>query len=217
MNNFDASSTTSPISDLEEALEGISSPPNKINILTIGTESTTNTSHVSTLRVVRVDDCEIAIIPFTSDGERVVIHYVDDLEFRGYLRCNGNNCRLCSIGRKAHEQILIPVFLPISREISILAVSTTMRPKSLLPQLQNLLQSNNRIVLFISRDRDAYTVYSRDLPSDVSDGKDLIANFVEAYKENRISLAEVYPLLSNDQLAHLPGISSMLSLKGLKA
>jgi hypothetical protein len=188
--------------------------PEKINLLALGNELASGAPQDSTLKVIKLDENEAAIIPFTQDGERVLLHYLEDAEYRGYLRHNENDCILCRIGRKLQEQILLPFFLPVSREIAILAASTTMRPKSLLPQLQNLLRSDKRMVLFIHRDRDLYTISSRELPPDVSDGADIIKDFIEAYRENRISLADVYPLLTNEQLANLPGIAAILKLKG---
>jgi hypothetical protein len=199
------------------ALEQKSTAPKKVNILTIGNETPIGISWGAILKVVRLDDNETAVIPFTPDGERVAIHYLEEPDFRGYIQCNGKDCILCRVGRKVQAQILIPVFLPASQEVSILAASTTMRPKSLLPQLQNVLKGGQRMVLFIRRDRDAYTISSRNLPPDVADGTEIIRDFVEAYRNNQISLAHVFPLLTNEQLANLPGVASMRALKGLKA
>ena len=80
------------------------------------------------IALVRINNDETAMIPFTSQGIIVKIHYCDDPEIQGYVRCNGDNCLLCRIGRNQDERLLLPIYVPASRSICVLAISPSSRP-----------------------------------------------------------------------------------------
>lgn len=172
-------------------------------------------SEEAQLELVRLDQSETAIVTFTADGERVGIHFCQEQEIGGYVRCNGVGCLLCRIGKKKDERVLIPVYLPTSKAIGILPVSPSLRPHALLPQLVPLLSASKPSVAFVKRDGAKFSVSTRELPEDVDAGEATIARFLEACERQEVSLPSVYQKLSNDQLAQVPEIASLAALKGV--
>ncbi|WP_318519199.1 hypothetical protein [Photobacterium leiognathi] len=71
--------------------------------------------------------------------ETVAVHYNDYEEFRGYTKCNGDNCTLCRFGNKAAKRHLMPVYNPLSKTVEVLSMSDSRSPTALLPQLLNLV------------------------------------------------------------------------------
>ncbi|MBE7461849.1 MAG: hypothetical protein HS116_00010 [Planctomycetes bacterium] len=170
------------------------------------------------LEVVRLGDSETAVIPFTREGARVKLHYCEEPEIRGYAHCTDSDCVLCRIGRKAEDRMLLPVYLPAARVVSILAVSPSLRPYALLPQLAPALKATTPTVAFIRRDGSRYLVTTRQLHTTEDAGADVIKGFFEKHDAKQIELGSVYPRLSNDQLAAVSEIGRLLALKeGIRA
>jgi hypothetical protein len=170
------------------------------------------------LERVRLDASETAIIPFTAEAERVEIHYCKEPDINDYVICNGVDCFLCKIAREKTVRLLLPVYLPVSGVVGVLPVGTSLRPRSLWPQLAQVLKDGSRMAVFISRlQGDSYTVAAEPLRDDVEDGAEVINAFRENRKKGTIQLDSVYPKVSNEQLAAIPEIDRMLKLRGIKS
>ena len=169
------------------------------------------------LERVRLDASEIAIIPFTAEAERVDIHYCKEPDINDYIICNGGDCFLCKIGREKTVRQLLPVYLPASGVVGVLPIPTSLRPRSLWPQLVNVLKDGSRKAVFISRlQGDSYTVTAGPLQADVEDGAAAITTFLENHEKETVKLESVFPVVTNEQLAAIPEIDRMLKLKGIK-
>jgi hypothetical protein len=166
--------------------------------------------------LVRFNGCDVPVIPFTSNSALAKLHYLDEAERRGYVHCNGADCVLCRLGRPAEERALLPVYLPAQRAIGVISISPSSRPGALRPQLLPLLRSGKSLVLFIRKiDQMNFAVGSSEVdPGDFRcDG--LIQDFQRKLEAGELDLTSVYPRLSNEALARVPGINAMLRLKGV--
>ena len=167
------------------------------------------------LERVRLDASEVAIIPFTAEAAQVDIHYCKEPDINDYIACNGENCPLCKIGREKVTRRLLPVYLPASHAVGVLPVGTSLRPRSLWPQLAQVLKDGSRKAIFISRlQGDSYIVRAVSLQADVEDGAEVIKTFLEDHQKGTIELDSVFPKVANEELARLPEIAAMLKLKG---
>jgi hypothetical protein len=166
--------------------------------------------------LVHFNGREVAVIPFTSTSAYVKLHYIDDPEFRGYVHCNGADCALCRLGRPVEERALLPVYLPAQGTIGVIAISPSSRPGALRPQLLPLLRSGKQLVLFIKKqDQMTFSVGSKEVGSTQFRCDKLIADFQHKLEAGEIDLASAYPRMSNEALAKVPGIGTMLQLKGV--
>jgi len=169
------------------------------------------------LEAVRFNGQEVAGLLFTSTTVLAKLHYNDEPEARGYVHCNSEGCVLCRLGRTAEEKALLPVYLPVQDTIGVIAISPTSRPGALRPQLLPLLRSGKRLVVFIKKaDRMTFQVGSKEVDPTVYQCDRLIEDFERRLEAGEIDLTSVYPRLSNDALAKVPGIATMLLLKGVK-
>jgi hypothetical protein len=169
------------------------------------------------LERVRLDASQLAIIPFTSEAEPIDIHYCREPDIADYIVCNGNDCYLCKIGREKVTRNLLPVYLPTSHAVGVLPVGTSLRPRSLWPQLVNVLKDGSRKAVFVSRMQgDSYTVTAVPLQDDVEDGADVIKSFLENHKKGTVRLESVFTVVANEELARIPEIAEMLKLKGVR-
>jgi hypothetical protein len=169
-----------------------------------------------TLQLVRLNADEVAAVPFTPQVKEVILHYSEEPEIRGYVQCNGSGCALCRAGRKPEERLLLPVYVPASRSIGVLPIGRSCRPGALLPQLMPALRSGKRIVLLISKpDRARYQVGSVELTDGMDDGAAQIEAFNKRWEAGEVDLASVYPRVENRELETIPGITTMLRLKGV--
>jgi hypothetical protein len=166
--------------------------------------------------LVRLDANEVAVIPFTPEMVPVTLHYCEQAEIAGYVRCNGEGCVLCRAGRTKDERALLPVYVPASQSVGLLAISPSSRPGALKPPVMAALRSGRRLALLISRpDRAAFRVTTADLREGMDDGAPAIQAFRKAWDADQVDLAGVYPRYDNRSLAEVPGIATMLALKGV--
>ena len=170
----------------------------------------------STLESVRLSENETAMIIFGADAEETMLHYCDEAEIKGYVVCNGPDCVLCRAGRKAEARFLVPVYLPGTRCISVLATSKGMRPHALFPQLQPILMADRPKVAFVKKDGMAkFLVTVTDLPAHADDGREVIAEFCKRWEAGAVSLVSAFQKIPNEQLKCVPAIASILELKGI--
>jgi hypothetical protein len=174
----------------------------------------------SRLGLVRLDANEQAIVLFTDQFVSVHLHYCDDPEVRGYVRCNatgGTECVLCKAGRNADEKALLPVYVPAARSVAVLAISPSAKPGSLRPPILAALRSGARSVLLVSKpDRVTHKVASVSLTDDMDDGGDVIAAFREEWDAGEVDLLSLYARHDNEFLAELPAVAAMLKIKAAK-
>lgn len=167
------------------------------------------------LKQLRISANETAIVPFTKDIEEVVLHYCEDPGLKGYHHCNGENCIVCRIGVQKERRVLLPVYAPTEEAISVLVISPNMRPYSLAPQLIPLLNSDQELILFVSRvDNTKYKVESSKFSDSIDSGDAVIKEFRHRYIEG--NLAEIFPRYDNEILAGIQSVDRMMKLKGLK-
>lgn len=169
------------------------------------------------LELIRPNGREVPVIPFTSSTLLVSNHYCDEPEIRGYIRCNGNGCVLCRIGRPVEERALLPVYLPAQAKIGILPISPSSRPGALRPQLMPFLRSDKKVVLFIRKvDQLSFHVGSKEVPPGMYHCEKLVADFQQRLEAGEIDLAAVYRSLDNASLAKVDGIATLMQLKGVR-
>jgi hypothetical protein len=173
------------------------------------------------LEAVRLDANATPVILFTDRGQPAVVHYLDDPELRGYIRCNtdapGTRCVLCDVGRVQEHRLLLPVYSPLAKAVAVLAVSRKITPKSLLPQLAPLLKAGAPTLAFVRREGMGFAVESGPLPAGVDDGAAAVKAFLERRAAGQIRLEDVFPRYDNDQLARVEWIATALALRGLRA
>jgi hypothetical protein len=184
----------------------------KVNLLDMVADNSVD----SILEVVKLDDNETAIIPFTAEGEKAELHYCSEDEIKGYVHCNGPGCVLCRIGRKLEKRSMLPVYLPMAGYVAILLVSPSRRPYSLLPQITNILKSDKPMVAFVTRAGFKYTVSQVELKDDEDGGEAVIQRFLDEYEAGLHDLSTVCQSIENDELANIESISRMLKLKGVQ-
>jgi hypothetical protein len=171
------------------------------------------------LELVRLDASQTAVVPFTTDGVRVELHYLSDPEVRGFVRCNGDGCVLCRAGRAQEAKLLFPVYLPASRRVGVLPISTNARPGALGPQfraaLQTAAQAGKRVALLIHKpDQVSFRVQSVPLTEGMDDGAGAVQAFRLRWEAGEVDLTSVYQRLDNRELEALPGVAAVLRLKG---
>ena len=169
----------------------------------------------SVLELVRLNGDETAIILFTSNTEKVDLHYCSETEIQGYVICNGPDCLLCRIGRKRDQRLLLPVYLPSAGCVGILPLSNSIRPFALRPQVINLLKVGKPTVMFVTREGGKYTVSTTELQKDVDGGEAVIKKFVEEFDAGLHDLTAVYSRIDNEQLSNVEEIGRMMTLKGI--
>ena len=87
------------------------------------------------LEVVRLNQDELLLIPFTRSMLRVTVHYVDFVAIKGYVRCIEPECLLCRLGRHPEKRDLWPVYDVLARAVAVLPISPSLRPHALRSQL----------------------------------------------------------------------------------
>jgi hypothetical protein len=171
------------------------------------------------LEEVRLDLNERLLVPFTTSVGQADTHYVDYPSLRGYVRCGGPGCLLCRVGRQKETRDLLPVYDVLARAVAVLPVSPNLRPHALKPQLMDVLRKlkdSQRVLVAVRKlDRARYHVAILPLPEGADDGAAKIAAFLELFSAGGVDLADVYPKVSNDDLAAVPEIAAHLRARGI--
>jgi hypothetical protein len=196
-------------------MEGISTMNGRVNLFDYWAEDGP-AGATGNLQLVRFDANELVVVPFTSEGAQVKLHYCEQPEIQGYVQCNGPGCVLCRAGRKAEERVLLPVYLPAAQSMGVMAISPSSHPGALRPQIMPVLRSGKRVALLIRKaDRMTFQVGTVELGEGMDDGARLVKGFQKRWEAGEIDLASVYARLENRDLAGIPGIAAMLRLKGV--
>lgn len=174
----------------------------------------------ATMRVIRLDANERLVIPFTTELTRVQVHYLDYASVRDFVHCVGAGCLLCRLGRQVETRDLLPVYDAVDRAVGVLAVSPNVRPNALRPQLMPILQrlkNGSRLLVGLRKqDNTRFSVATYELPEGADDGTDAILKFKEQFDGGQIDLGSVFTRLSNEDLAAVPEISTLMTMKGVK-
>jgi hypothetical protein len=171
------------------------------------------------LTVVRLDENERLVIPFTTSMLRVNLHYAEFPTIRSFVRCNGSDCLLCRVGRQKDLRDLLPVYDVLDRTIGVLSISPNVRPHALRPALTPVLQRVARgdvLLVCLRRNEHRYLVTVHPLPPGVDDGAAVIRVFVEKFDAGQIDLASAFPMLDNATLAQIDGIRTLMTAKGIE-
>lgn len=167
------------------------------------------------LEVVRLTANEMAMVPFFTQCETIDVHYCEEVDIRGYVPCAEEDCLLCQIGRDSEERLLMPVYLPISRSISVLSVSPSRRPEALQPQLEDIIAAGEPVALFVRKTPDnKFLVSTRPLTENMDGGEDAIRHFEEEYTVG--TLASIYPPRSREKLAKVTEIANEMEFRGIE-
>lgn len=164
------------------------------------------------LRGFKVSQNPSPIVFISDTVETAVVHYTTYDEFRGYTKCNGENCSLCRIGNKAAKQNLMLVFNPLSKTAEVLSMSDNQSPTALLPQLLNLVNFEQEQLFMVSRENFKFTVSVQPLPANLPLDEVTIKSCTKQLDANEIALSDIYRSYSNEELADFPSIRTMLSL-----
>lgn len=178
------------------------------------------THEAEKLQLLRPGPTQAAIRLFTSETVQVNIHFCEERELSGFLRCNGGSCALCQAGKNMDERVLLPVYVCNTAAVEILAISPNCRPGALRPQILPLLQAmaggEPPVIALISKpDRLTFKVTQVQTAPHHSLGEAMVKEFMEFWKADLIDPASVYPKMDNTVLSSIPGIATMLQLKGM--
>jgi hypothetical protein len=165
------------------------------------------------LQLVRLDENETIVIPFTPYMKLVDLHYCEEREIRGYVRHNAASCTLCTVGKKRRQFCLLPVYLPVLGAIGVLMVKPSREPHDLLPLIDPILRAEKPVVTFITREDFKFSVSTVPLTEDMDGGDTIIQQFLDDYQAGRIDLTSVLRSFDNEQLAEVPAIARVLSFK----
>jgi hypothetical protein len=162
---------------------------------------------------VRFNRNETAVGFFTPYIEPVVLHFNED--YGHYVQCNGDVCYSCQSGKGKVEKILHPVFLPQTNSFGVLAISTDDRPKALLPQIKNSVAHGKTTLAFITREQgDFFSVTQGQAENGLNLDQSRIDQLLAQIDSGSVVLSDLYPKVSNEELAQSPEVVRMLELKG---
>lgn len=168
------------------------------------------------LQLVRLSRDRLIGVAFTMEGTEVMLHYCPEPELNGYVQCNGDECALCLCGKEGRTRFLIPLYLPAYDAVHVLAVSQSMAPGSLLPQLQAIFQSQSNqwpLMLFLSKVSNfEFSIIPHPTAGAKFQGHPTINAFVERFQSNREILSSVFPKIENAALSMVPEIKRILNL-----
>ncbi len=186
---------------------------------TLGNE---NTEKEPTLEVFRISQDEKAGVLFTQKHQRVEAHYCSETEISSYVVCNADfeddSCVLCDIGKRKIVLLLFPIYSFDSGAIEVLSVTNSLRPDALLPQIQNVLDSDKMRVTFFSRDNHKFNISVNKLSKEKRKMiGETIRTFTKSWESKEIDLSTVYKRLTNKTLSKCSEITQKLALKGLVA
>lgn len=172
--------------------------------------------------LIRLDRSETLILLFTVAMVRVQLHFLDLQSVRQYVRCNGNGCVLCAVGRPPETRDLLPVLNLVDRSVGVIAISPNIRPHALRPQLAPLLTRLKEgaalsVVAISNEGAGRFNVKTLPLPPDADDGRDVVQQFKQDMDRGIIDLSAVYSIQSNTELLAIPEIATMAKLKGLNS
>jgi hypothetical protein len=173
------------------------------------------------LEVVRLTQSASTLVLFTTTMRRVYLHYLDYRAIKGYVRCNGKGCRLCSVGRARETRDLLPVYDVQNGAVAILPISPSLRPHALRPQLTRVLRDlaaggKLQQVEIRSGDRK-FLVNVLPLQPGADHGAAAVADFLERLDARHVDLAAAYQRLDDEDLAKIDEVRALMAAWGIRA
>ena len=163
-------------------------------------------------RLIRIDANKTLAVLVDATNVTVKLHYCTEPEIRSFIRCNGANCVACRAGKSVQERILIPVYLPASREMGTLSVETTRRPGALGPQLIWLQAKRKTSMAAISIHALKYKVEALKWDDEDEHFQAKVHDFRAHVTAGRVDLRSLYPKVDNDRLAKVPEFVRTLAI-----
>jgi hypothetical protein len=167
------------------------------------------------LQLVRLGQNETPVTLMTDKGESLYRHYSAEPEIAGYFHCSGSVCVACDAGLARESCLLLPVELPLAGEIGILAVKNSFRPGELQAQLAPIMMTGLPKVILLKREWGGKYVVSVANQHELTErDRAIIDQFLKDDETGAIAFSSVYPYFSIEQLARMPAIRRLLSLRG---
>jgi hypothetical protein len=171
------------------------------------------------LTVVRIDQDEGLVVPFTTTLVRVALHFVNYSALRGYLRCNAPDCLLCRVGKQPEIRDLLPVYDLVQRVVAVLPISPNSRAHALQPQLAPVLRrvagGEGPLLVTLRKDGAKFVVGTTALPEGADNGAAAIRAFRERFDAGLVDLATSFQMLENEDLAAIDEIRAIMAAKGV--
>jgi hypothetical protein len=171
------------------------------------------------LEEIRIDANERLLVLFTTAIDVADVHYLDYPSMPGYVGCNGTDCLLCKIGRKLETRDCLPAYDLLAKKVGVVPVTTNMRPGALKPQLiphMDRVAKGERYVLAVRKlDKYRFGVESLALQENADDGAQQMAVYQKEYEAGAISPASIYSQVTNEVIASLPEVKTMMAARGI--
>jgi len=171
------------------------------------------------LPLVRLDQNERYLVPFTTSMVRVSLHYLKFESLQGHVMCNGPGCPLCGVGQKPDVRDLVPVYDVLDKAVGVLAIGPDLRAHALRPAIQPVLRrvaaGEGPILLIVSREGYKYLAEDRPLPAGADDGAAAILAFRERFDAGRVDLTSPYQRMANEDMAAIGEVRSLRAARGI--
>jgi len=167
---------------------------------------------VATLPLIKVTKDFLALVFFTATYIKVMLHYIDEPEYKGYLHClktKKKDCILCQAGRGPQEMFMLPVYNDVADGFGILAVPNNKNIRGLKSQIDRNINDSTPVGLCIRKDTPfTYAVQKYDISQSSFDdeGADEI---MEKIEEKYLNVKNCFTRYSEKQLSHIQSIKRM--------
>jgi len=146
-----------------------------------------------------------SFVPIKEQSRVGYIHYVKRPGWEGYVRCIGEGCEFCNQpGQKREERVFLPGYLLEEARIGIFSVTDLRRPGSLLPQLERVLCSDEKVMITVRRtSMTTFKVRTQSLNPGDDDGEAAIEQFRKKCDAGEINTLTVTPAYTEAEIAGL--------------
>jgi hypothetical protein len=171
------------------------------------------------LRVIRPDQNERLLVPFTTTMLRAHLHYLSFAAVQGYVVCGGPGCLLCRVGRQQDVRDLLPLYDVLDKAVGVLAISPNQRPHALRPAIAPVLRRVARgegpLLLTVRKEGYKHLVGAEPLPAGADDGAAVIREFVGRFEAGAVDLTAPFQRLADEDLAAIDEVKTLMAAKGL--
>ena len=167
----------------------------------------------TSLTLAKVGMNPIPLVMFDYRAASVPVHHLKSAKYRGFLRCNGVGCPLCTAEYGKWTKVVFPVYNTVTRRIELLAVDDDRDPGSALAQILVIMGDNpdEMVLVLIRQVNFNYVMTQKKLPPSMRPNPQIIERF-KADRERGFDLASIYPQKSNEELSEIPEIAMVLGL-----
>jgi hypothetical protein len=171
------------------------------------------------LAVIRLDQNERLLVPFTTTLLPMVLHYLDYPSLQGYVQCNGPGCLLCRVGRQQEKRDVWPIYDLVEKAVGVLLISPNQRPHSLrrllLPVFRRLAGGEGPLLLSLRKDGSKFSGSTLPLPEAADHGAAAIRTFLEQVEAGQVDLGSPLQKLADEDLAMIEEIKAHMVAKGI--